>query len=308
MITILMATYNGENYIAEQIESILKQTETQWNLIIQDDCSTDNTLKIVQEYALKYPQKINFRKQEDSSGSAKNNFSSMLSLSNSEYIMTCDQDDIWLPNKIELTIRKMHELEKNVGRDYPLLVHTDLKVVDEKLNLIAESMLNFQNLDSTRNEFNNLLAQNIVTGCSMMINRSLLNKVRKIPEEAIMHDWWLALIASAFGKIGFVEEPTILYRQHSSNEVGAQNMKSLIYKLKRLSNHEQTKLALLDTYAQAKAFLDQYASYLPAKMLDINKEYISIPTYQKIRRIQTVKKYDFWKTGFTRKCGQVLFI
>jgi len=307
MITILMAAYNGERYIAEQIESILSQSETDWKLVIQDDCSVDDTAKIAQKYAEKYPSKINFRERENPSGSAKNNFSSMLCYSNSEYMMTCDQDDIWMPNKIEVTLKKMHELEKKFGKDKPLLVHTDLKVVDEKLNVIAVSMFRRQNLSSIRDGFNNLLVQNIVTGCTMMVNQAFQDVVQEVPEEAIMHDWWFALIAAAFGEIGFVNEPTLLYRQHNNNEVGAKNARSIVYNLKRLLKNKQSKSVLLHTYTQAKIFLDIYGKQLPLTFLKITRAYVSIPSYRKFKRIQMIHKYDFWKTGLARRCGQILF-
>ncbi|MGI1658555.1 MAG: glycosyltransferase family 2 protein [Desulfitobacterium sp.] len=303
-----MGTYNGEKYIAEQIESILCQTEDNWKLIIQDDCSTDTTASILQKYVANYPHKITFAQREFLSGSAKNNFASMLKFAKSEYIMTCDQDDIWLPNKIELTLNRMHEMECYYGKDKPLLVHTDLKVVDEKLEVVAESMFNFQSLDSKRDKFNNLLVQNIVTGCTMMFNRPLLNLVNDVPGESIMHDWWFALVAAAFGKIGFVHEPTILYRQHSFNKVGAKNVKSFLYNLKLLVNREQTKLAIQRTYNQAISFLRLYEKELTEECLKIAKSYISIPNYGKIKRIRMLSEFYFWKTGLMRKCGQILFI
>lgn len=255
MITILMATYNGEEYIAEQIESILNQTESCWKLIIQDDCSSDGTAKIAQAYAERYPSMIKFKERETSSGSAKNNFSSMLQFSDSEYTMTCDQDDVWLPKKIELTLKKMQELEVKYGKDKPLLVHTDLKVVDEKLKAIDNSLFHQQNLDSSRDKFNNLLVQNIVTGCTMMVNHALIVLADKVPEQAIMHDRWFALLASAFGKIGFISEPTVLYRQHDHNEIGSENTRSFQYNLKRMLSKERSKSVLRNTYLQAEVFL-----------------------------------------------------
>lgn len=123
-----------------------------------------------------------------------------------------------------------------------------------------------------------------------------------------MHDWWLALVAAAFGQIGFVSEPTILYRQHGYNEVGAKNAGSLRYNLNRLLSGEQSKSVLNDTYIQAESFLKIYESKLTSPYLEIVKEYSLIPEYNKIKRFQTISKYDFWKIGFFRKCGQILFL
>ena len=308
MVTIVMGTYNGAKFIAEQIESILSQTEQDWKLIISDDCSMDATASIVSKYIEKHQDKITFIERGNPSGSAKNNFIYALSLFESDYIMTCDQDDVWLPTKIELTLKKMHEMEDKYGKGKPLLVHTDLKIVDANLKVIADSMFEYQNLDSNRMALNNLIVQNIVTGCTMLVNRCLLDWVRDVPEESIMHDWWFAIIAAAFGYIGFVNEPTMLYRQHSNNEVGAKSAQTVSYNLRRFIEVKKSKLALQNTYEQAKAFLAIYGEELSGEQSAMIKVYTSLITYGKLRRIFLMSKYDFWKTGFARKCGQILFI
>lgn len=308
MITILMTTLNGEKYIAEQIESLLNQTETRWKLVIQDDCSNDKTAEIIQDYVRRYSSKIIFVERESPSGSAKNNFSSMLKFAKTDYMMTCDQDDVWLPQKIEVTLQKILELEETFSKKIPLLVHTDLKVVDSNLKIVAESMFKRQNLNYCRDGLNNLLVQNIVTGCTLMVNATLLNRIQEIPQESIMHDWWFALIAATFGHIGFVNQSTILYRQHSKNEVGSKNARSLLYNIKRMINTQQSKSVLKDTYKQAKSFSEIYKSQFITPLLHIVYIYSCIPQCKKIKRLVTIYKYNFWKTGFFRRCGQILFM
>lgn len=307
MVTILMATYNGERFIAEQIESILQQTNSNWNLIIQDDCSSDKTAAIILKYQQKYPEKIRLIERKEPSGSAKYNFFSMLKFANSDYVMTSDQDDIWLPDKIQVTLNEMLRLEAVYGSKKSLLVHTDLKVVDCDLNEIEESLFGRQKLDKRKVKLNNLLVQNNVTGCTMLVNRALLEKVNDQPQEAIMHDWWLALIASAFGEIGFVNQSTVLYRQHSSNQVGAKNSRSLWYNLERFIDFKTSKQVLRSTYLQAQAFLKVYGEMLSPEYLELVREYSSIPVYGKLERLETIYSYSFWKTSFLRKCGQILF-
>lgn len=322
MITILMATHNGEKYIAEQIESILGQTDKDWKLVIQDDCSTDRTSEIARRYAEGYPKRVSFLQLEKPSGSAKANFFSMLKYADTEYMMTCDQDDVWLPDKIKITLEKMHEMESKFGSAIPLLVHTDLKVVDERLNKISDSLFNLQNLNSRRNQLNHIMVQNIVTGCTMMVNRALTVMVQdslkqqaiewSVPhlptlQQAIMHDWWFALAAAALGHIGFVSEPTVLYRQHGHNEVGAKNTGSLRYNIGRLLNNKQSGSALEATYNQADCFLKMYGSKLTPLHHEIVKVYCSIPDCSKVKRLRTIFRYDFWKNGLYRRCGQILF-
>lgn len=304
-----MAAYNGEKYIAQQIESILKQTTSAWKLVIQDDCSSDATYDIAKDYARKYGEKVQAVKREFPSGSAKNNFFSMMRFASDDYIMFCDDDDIWLPEKIETTMRQMKQLEDKFGKKTPLLVHTDLKVVDANLREISPSFFQMQKLDRTRVSFANLLSQNIVTGCTTMANRPLMELAQNTPapESAVMHDWWLALVASGFGKIDVVNKPTILYRQHGSNEIGAKNAGNLRYNVQRLLNRADTKEAVRRTYLQADNFHRIYGKQLMPEKQNVLNEYCALPQKTKVCRLYTIQKYDFWKSGWIRRAGQIWF-
>lgn len=310
MITILMASYNGEKFISEQIESILSQSITDWKLVIQDDCSTDSTYEITGQYAAKYPDKITAMRREKNSGSAMNNFFSMLSCADGDYVMFSDDDDVWLPDKIQETLSAMYRLEKEYGANKPFLVHTDLQVVDEELHKISDFMLRRQNLDSRRCGLNNILVQNIVTGCTMMVNQKLAKSAMSagIPQHAIMHDWWFALIAATFGKIDFVEQPKVLYRQHDKNEIGAKNAKSLAYNFQWFIEPDKVRQSLSMTYLQAEELLEKFGPILSKESSAIVSDYVSLPHLSKLQKIQMLNVHDFWKTGFAKKCGQLLFI
>lgn len=306
MIDILLASYNGEKYIAEQIDSILSQTYEDWFLYIKDDCSTDNTVNIIRGYEKRYKDKIKVILSDKPSGSAKNNFFSMLQYSKSDYIMTCDQDDVWFPGKIEITYNKMKQAE-NRDKDIPILVHTDLSVVDENLNTLCDSLFKMQNLDSNRDKLNHLLVQNIVTGCTVMVNRSLLDYIEKLPTHAIMHDWWMALVASALGKIIFVGEQTVLYRQHDDNDVGAKQVNSANYILKRLSDINNVKKSIKDTYLQAGDVLNHLGNYLDENTYIIVKLYSQMTKLNKFKKIQMLIKYKLLKNSKVRVLGQIIF-
>lgn len=310
MITILMASYNGEQYIGEQIESILNQTETNWKLVIQDDCSSDATYQIACRYAQKHPNKITAVKRAKNSGSAEKNFFSMLAYADSDYIMFSDDDDVWLQDKIEKSMEIMQKAEQVNGADRPILIHSDLMVADEKLNVIANSMFQLQNLDAKRCRLNHILVQNIVTGCTMAVNRALVRMAAKAgtPENAIMHDWWFALIAAAFGTIKLVDTPTVLYRQHGKNAVGAKNANNITYNFKRLIRPMQAKNVLSNTYLQAQEFMEQYSSMMDETSLNLVKDFVTIPQLTKIQKIKMLHQHNFLKSGFYRKCGQILFI
>lgn len=308
MIDILLAAYNGERYIKQQIDSIVSQTYSNWRLIIKDDKSTDATLEIIKEYEKKFPGKIIVKDSIKNSGSAKQNFMSMLELAEAEFIMFSDHDDVWLPDKIKVTLKTMEKMVAKYGKETPLLIHGDLIVVDKDLNTLAQSMFYQQNLDSKKVLFNDYLVQNNITGCTMMINRALVNKIRQFPREYIMHDWWFGLIASAFGKVQFMNHKLIKYRQHGNNEVGAKNIRSLPYLVKKAIAGTQVHDALNKTYAQAKEFKRIYYKELDEQKREILDSYISLPACNKANKIRILNKYRFTKSGIFRTLGYYFYI
>lgn len=308
MIDILLAVYNGEKYIKAQLDSILGQTCEDWRLLIRDDGSKDNTLAIVNEYMSKYPEKIYLITDETNAGGAKYNFYQILKASTSDYIMLADQDDVWDKNKVQNAYNRIIQEEESVGKNKPVLCHGDLCVVDGNLNVINASMANMQKLDPQKNKLNDYLVQNNVTGCTVIFNKALRDMCRSMPKEAVMHDWWFALIASAFGKVCYMERAEILYRQHGNNTEGAKNLKNPIYLLKRLFNRKQIKKNLSKTYFQARAFYNEYENELNSSQKEIINAYISLEKSNKIRKYMIIKKYGFMKSGFARKLGYILFV
>lgn len=307
MIDILMAVYNGENYLAEQIESILSQSYTEWRLIICDDGSSDNSFDIISRYSKKYPEKIFCYKNTVPTGSAQGNFMSMTKYVLSDYVMFSDQDDVWLPEKIELTMKKMTEAEKE-NKNTPILVHSELMIVDSELETLYSSFTKYQGVNPNLSSINRLLVQNNVTGCTAMINRPLFELVKNVTaENMLMHDWWLALTAAAFGRIEFIEKPLIKYRQHNNNQLGAVNNKSIKGAVKIVLERTHTKKRVSMTYSQAKMFYKKYADLLPSDKVEIINKYISIPEKCKLIRIISLIKHNFLKQNFMAAVGQLIF-
>lgn len=304
VVDILVAVYNGEKYLKAQLESVINQTYKEFNIIIRDDGSTDSSLDIIKEFKSLYPEKVQIIEGKPSK-SAKNNFFELMNYAASDYIMFCDQDDIWLENKVELTLSKMKETEDLNGKTTPVLCHTDLTVVDKDLNTIHPSFYKMQKFDISKTTLNRALVQNIVTGCTVMINKPLLNLAKGTnAEDIIMHDWWLFLIASAFGKVEVVNTPTILYRQHESNQLGAQNPSEIGYYAKKIKSGSSLHL----TYAQAKCFYKVFKSTLPQVQKSITEEYINLPDKNKIQKISSIIKNDFWKHSLIKKAGQIILV
>jgi glycosyltransferase involved in cell wall biosynthesis len=221
MIDILLATYCGERFLKEQIESVLSQTCGGWRLLVRDDGSNDTTIDIIRDYTGRFPERIKLISDNLGNLGVAQNFGRLLEVSDAEYIMFCDQDDVWLPGKIELTLQAMKEAEKKYP-DTPLLVHTDLKITDTDLNIAADSFWRCAKIEpETGGELRKIIYRNVVTGCTMMINRLAKRAAVPIPPEARIHDWWIAMNAAKYGKIVSVRSPTVLYRQHSGNVIGA---------------------------------------------------------------------------------------
>lgn len=301
MITVLLAVYNGEKYLKEQIESILNQSVKDIKIIIRDDGSTDNSADIISFYCNKYPDKISCAIGSPT-GSAKGNFIELLKNCDSKYIMFCDQDDVWLPEKIEKTLAAMQLAEQN-GKG-PVLVHTDLKVVNQNLDEIAPSLFSFQKLIQDNITLPKLLVQNYVTGCTVMINRALKEKCGEIPKKCIMHDWWLALVAVLFGELVCVNEPTMLYRQHEYNQVGAKAAYGISFIKRKLSTLDKVRENYNATYVQAKALLECYGDALNDQQRKTIEKYCEIPKMNKFEKIRTIKKYGFKKCTGLRVMGQ----
>lgn len=301
-IAILMATYNGEKYICQQIDSILSQTCKDWELYIHDDGSTDNTIAALESYVEKYPNKIHLIDGK-STGGAKYNFFYLFGQVEAPYYMTCDQDDVWLDKKIELTYDKMLTIENKA--DVPCLVYTELRVVDSELNTIADTMSGYQSLDCHKRTINQFILQNSVTGCTMMVNRALRDKMLRITDidNTIMHDWWAALVAAQFGKTAFIDEPTILYRQHGDNSLGALGINKLSYIVRRVWQKKQIQESMRLGRLQAREFAKTYN--LPADSLAVR--YAALEGKSRLVRQRFYKENDMYKTGTMRRLGQAVW-
>ena len=298
-ISILISTFNGKKYIKEQLDSIFNQTYKNIEIIVRDDGSSDNTIEILKSYNIKpIDTKINL----GAMGSFEELLKYALQNSNSDYFMFCDQDDVWDTKKVEKTLAKMEEMEKEFG-NIPLLVHTDLEVVDEKLNTINNSFMNFQKINPGINKFHNLLIQNTITGCTMMINRKLAQMCLPIPDKAIMHDWWIGLVASQFGKIGYLNESTIKYRQHTSNTIGAKGFDTT-FVLKSISK----KVSLCGNISQANAFLKKFRNELDYKTIKMLEDFTALEQKSWSQKRTILLKYKLLKQGFIRNAGLFLKI
>ena len=310
-VAICMATYNGEAYLREQIDSILHQTYGDWVLFIRDDGSKDATQEIIGQYTAAYPDKIiRITEPSLSGGSARANFASIWAWVSRNYgfsyFMFADQDDVWLAQKLEKSMALMQQ--KLAGRDIPMLVHTDLKVVDAALNVLDESFFAYRSLEVDAADLRHLLIQNNVTGCTMLWNRALNDLLDLQAEAVAMHDWWIALAACVFGEIHALKEPTVLYRQHGSNVVGATKVNSVAFIIKRFKNLDHVRKTLKMAVEQAASFLQYYAAKMDGESRRIVQLFSTLYEHNKITRMVTVCRESFLKQGLVQIIGELLFI
>lgn len=221
-VEILLATYNGEKYISEQIDSIKQQSYGNWILSINDDGSSDNTVKILESIA-KDDQRLILKSLDNKRHDAAGNFLALLVNSEAPYIMFCDQDDVWHEDKIILEMDALKELEKKYGKETPLLVFTDSHIVDKDLDLINPSFVSTLPFNPKTITLAQLMIDNVAQGCTMLINRPLVEKILsyQLPNIFGMHDYWAMVLAAIFGQILFLPTSTMDYRQHELNVCGA---------------------------------------------------------------------------------------
>lgn len=310
MIKIIMCTYNGAAYIEEQLESIKDNSIKGWELYISDDHSTDCTLKIVREFQSKISQPIHIIDNNERQGAALN-FLNMAryvgnTMSEDEYIMFCDQDDVWDRDKIEVTCKEMDRLVHEYGKNIPLLVCSDVRVVSEKLELISSSFHRMNHYNINKMDFSHLMMENKVQGCTTMINKALVDMMDQLPVNVIMHDGWCGFIASVFGKISYIDKTTMMYRQHTNNFSGSVDFWDDIKgKLGKLSEQKQI---VFHTTGQIGEFIEIYKKKLDAYSLTMAEAFATLEKQGFWMKRYNIIKYRMWKSGVLRNIGLMLLI
>lgn len=306
-LNILMATYNGSKFLEAQLESLRTQSFTDWRLWVRDDGSSDNTVEIVRRCAAQ-DERVQLLAPDGLRLGAAMSFSNLMErfAAEGEYMMFCDQDDVWQADKIAVTLAKMREMEMCFGAGTPILVHTDLSVADRELKLLPPSFWHYQGLNPEIKCLNRLLVQNNVTGCTVMANRALARLSCPVPPQAVMHDWWLALVAAAFGKIGHVARTTMLYRQHGGNSLGAKR-----YGVAQVPNHIKSGVApmrasLIKTQRQAGALLARHAALLDPSQRLLLEKYAGLAEYNFFMRRWLVCRQGMFMNGLLRNLGMMV--
>ncbi|PSB83911.1 hypothetical protein C5F63_17805 [Photobacterium damselae subsp. damselae] len=282
-VAILLSSYNGEKFIEKQIESLLNQDYDNFEIFIRDDGSTDGTIEIINTY--KSFDKVTIIDDNANLGPSLS-FFYILSKVESDIYMFCDQDDIWEPNKLSVFTSKFLNND-----DVALLVHSDLNLIDENDMNLNDTFNLRQGINIKKSyDINQIIVQNCFVGCSLGFNHklrelSLFDSVNIKSKNVFMHDWWFGINAILFGKVVFIPELVVNYRQHDNNVVGTRkkiHIKDLfdysyyIYKYRSFNNYlnricdQQKFIFLLNEGRLNKEVLDVLYSY----------EYILNPSFK----------------------------
>jgi len=220
-LVILLSTYNGSAYLPAFLESLEQQTYQNWQLLVRDDGSSDDTVATLEQFQNIHPQQISIMRDDEGNLGSYESYMKLLESANSDYIVFADQDDVWLPHKITSSLSKIKELERMHGTYIPLLVFTDLIAVDKDLNTIHPSFWQYQKLNpDIAYDWKKLLAQNVITGCTMLINQEAKKVCLPASLPMMIPDHWIGVQVSRYGKVSYVSAPTLLYRQHGNNVAG----------------------------------------------------------------------------------------
>ena len=300
-IYIVLATFNGAEFLSEQIDSLIAQTESRWTLLVRDDGSSDDTVELIEDYV----QKDNRIQLVVNGGirpcSALGNFSALLSSAyeaGADYVFFCDQDDVWEPQKLERMLACLNQLEEQGMA--PGLLHHDLIVVNRSLELMADSFIDLMQLKPADQENpQRLLSRNEVTGCAMACNRALLEIALPISDKAVMHDWWLALFAAYFGRLAFMPNKLVKYRQHDDNAIGA---KSFWHALNPFTNWyagwRRGDKDFLESVQQARAF----RAAMDKRFDKASEDFLALELYcglveaTRWQRLKTLRQCGLWRS------------
>ncbi|ARS98988.1 glycosyltransferase family 2 protein [Klebsiella pneumoniae] len=304
-VDVILASYNGDKYIAEQIRSILSNFDKlagyDCRLLISDDSSNDNTIEVINTF-VENDERITIVNMQKKGG-VKENFYHLIVKTDADYVFFSDQDDFWLPDKMRIFLERFKILENDHTADVkkPILIHSDLCVADNVLSPVHRSMFSYQKLNKNPT-FAELLVSNSVTGCVMACNKSLIEIAKKNNlTNAIMHDWYIGLLASCYGQIDFIDKPMILYRQHDNNQVGAKEftLNALLSVENVISILRKAKQSVRKTKEQAELFLFNNSSIMTNER-KILESYISSFNKTYLARAKLFFTGGIRKNGFLR--------
>ncbi len=289
-ISVVIATYNGSATICKQIDSILNQCVKCDEIIICDDCSTDDTVAVVtQKYS---DESVHVFVNNVNLGVIKT-FENGINKARGNYIFLADQDDYWIETKIQVQLAKMKEMEFLYGIDKPMLVVHDAIIVDGNENVIANSLWELSGASPGNTNLPSTILRNTYTGCMMLLNRPLLNISLPFPELGIYHDHWLGIVAQSYGKIATVEQPLMYYVRHGENATNVISKSHFLIRLIKFPLNLFKSDMLLESITVLE-FFDQRYGIRNTKYEFILQKLLNLKSKSVFRRRLMLKLYRLY--------------
>ncbi|MGB3065731.1 glycosyltransferase family 2 protein [Sphingobacterium thalpophilum] len=279
MIDILLATFNGGEFIENQLLSIIAQTYKNWRLIVHDDGSADDTMVILKKYQSLDPR-IHIIEDNITCQSAAKNFLHLLSYVKSEFIIFCDQDDIWFESKLQVLFDGIKSETEPTAVYCNAFAYNGIHVTRHKVSLFERTTLQ-----------NSLFLNSGVQGCSLMFNRALLNEIIDFPAYIIMHDHFVTMSAISFGKLKYIDLSLMLYRQHQKNVTG--NVALTFADRVRSFIDRNTTILDRGHYEANKSFYLKFRHKFTQTQSKMFEAYLKFPDLNLLEKIYTILKYDF---------------
>ena len=294
-VSVVITTYNGEKYLREQLDSIYNQTLIPNEVLVVDDVSTDGTILILEDYRQKKGLKYLIN---DKQLGVNKNFEKAIKNSTGNYVALCDQDDIWFPNKIEVSLSKLREIEN----DMPACVSSKCINVDKKLNVLSQPVTIKNDTFGCKAT---LLLKGVSQGCSLMLNRKLIDAIQDIPSNGVMYDLYISIIAACIGEKYNIAKPLMYYRHHDNNVIARERKRKKSFSqkvLNRLNIWKNSTLFDSNRFSIFKIIITQYSDRLTKESKVILQNLLKYQNDNTINKIRYVWNEDFYnkKTRFEK--------
>jgi glycosyltransferase involved in cell wall biosynthesis len=315
LIDVVLPCYNAAEWIDEFVEGLLPHDNVNWRLIARDDGSKDGTLALLRGWQ----ERLGTRMLLLDPDAPKNlgligNYDAVLAAATAHWVMTADPDDVWLPTRLPLTLAALEKAEAECGADTPIAVCTDAMVVDSQLNPVAPSFWRWSKARPLATpRLPRMAMDSVALGSTMAVNRALLEKALPLPAGAAYQDWWMALVAVAFGRFIALPEVTIKYRRHGDNATKDPLSVTLGKRLARLSGAPAAVRARLDYLLrqagkQAGTFAARYEDTLDEASLDALRRLSAIPDAPPLIKRLWILRHGLWFSSNTKNIGLLMFV
>lgn len=296
-----MPAFNCAPWLDDFMQSLLAQEFPNWRLIARDDHSDDTTQALLRTWQKRVGPRMTILPDSG----LKNlgligNYNAVLGATSARWVMCADPDDVWLPGKIARTLEAIGKSEDEFGAATPIAVCTDAKVVDADRHPVAPSYWRWSHVDpALTQQVVRVAMESVALGSTMLVNRALLDLTLPIVEGARYQDWWMVMVAAAFGHVTTLDAPTIQYRRHGNNATADPYGDSLFHAVWRTlaspgAPRRRLNKILMPTATQAGAFLKRYRDRLNSKDRSALRGLASLATLGPLNRRWMVLRYGLW--------------